>query len=551
MACRLLALLTPRVPGAPGRHSRHVCCMAPSGDGYGALMTTASTAPLWDDTPRPAYAEPLPANGHVEALVVGGGLTGLTTALLLARAGVGVAVVEAGSLGSGTTGASTAKVSLLQGTKLSRIGALHPHRVVQAYADANREGQAWLREFCDEHDVPFATRPAATYAATRGELAAVRAEHDALRSVGLPVRWSDTLDVPFDVHGAAVLDDQVQLDPMDVVHALAAQVKIHGGTLHEHQRVRWVKHDDDRFTAHFEDGTTISADRLVIATGAPSLSGWLWPGAKTSAHRSYLIALEGADAVPGMFISAGSPTRSVRTAAPRTGAEITLVGGSGHPVGRTGSEAAKLDELRAWAEQHFPGSTLTHAWSAQDYAMPEELPVFAPLAGTDGRVHLATGYAKWGMTNAVAAARAISAEILGKPASWAEELRHRPPSARAVAGLVRQGLVTGAVQTKALVVAEATGLPSDVDPGRGVVGRSGLRPTAVSDVDGTTCAVSALCTHVGGVLAWNDQEKTWDCPLHGSRFDADGAVLEGPASTPLARIDRPGHQPAGSGRPSA
>ncbi|HET6165286.1 MAG TPA: FAD-dependent oxidoreductase [Marmoricola sp.] len=513
-------------------------------------MTTSSTAPLWDDTPRPAYTDPWPATGHVEVLVVGGGLTGLTTALLLARAGAGVAVADTRALGKGTTGASTAKVSLLQGTKLSRISALHPHRVVQAYADANREGQAWLREFCDEHDVPYATRPAATYAATRDELSAVRAEHDALRSVGLPARWSDALDVPFEVHGAAVLDDQVQLDPMDVVHALAAQVKVHGGTLHEHQRVRSVE-QDDTITAHFEDGTTVSADRLVIATGAPSLSGWLWPGAKTSAHRSYLIALEGAAEVPGMFISAGSPVRSVRTAAPRTGPDITLVGGSGHPVGRTRSEAAKVDELRAWAEEHFPGSVLTHAWSAQDYAMPEELPMFAPLGGSDGRVHLATGYAKWGMTNAVAAGRAISADILGKPAGWAEELRHRPVSARSVAGLVQQGVVAGAVQTRSLVAAEATPLPSDVTAGTGVVGRSGLRPAAVSDVDGRSCAVSALCTHVGGVLAWNDQEHTWDCPLHGSRFDATGAVLEGPASAPLARVDRPGHQPAGSGRPSA
>jgi glycine/D-amino acid oxidase-like deaminating enzyme/nitrite reductase/ring-hydroxylating ferredoxin subunit len=509
---------------------------------------TTSTPPLWDDTPRPAYTDPLPADGSVEALVVGAGLTGLTTALLLARAGVEVAVLEAGTVGSGTTGASTAKVSLLQGTKLSRIAARHPHRVVRAYAEANREGQAWLREFCEEHDVPFAHRPAGTYAATRRELDAVRAEHDALRSVGLPVRWSDSLDVPFEVHGAAVLDEQVQLDPMDVVHALAAQLKVHGGTIHERERVRAVEHGD-RVRARLESGAAVTADRLVIATGAPSLTGWLWPGAKTSAHRSYLLAVETTSTVPGMFISAGSPTRSVRTAAPRSGPAITLVGGSGHPVGRTRSEAAKLDELRIWAEEYFPGAVVTHAWSAQDYATPEDLPVFTALNGTAGRVHLATGYDKWGMTNAVAAARAIAAEILGKPVSWAEELGRRPVSARSVAGLLRQGLVSGAVQTQGLLGAEVRPAPANVPSGAGVVGRSGVRPTAISNTEAGTCAVSALCTHVGGVLAWNDQEQTWDCPLHGSRFAPDGSVLEGPASTPLARVD--GHQPAGSGRPSA
>lgn len=520
--------------------------MAASDRGYGAPMTT-STPPLWGDTPRPAYTDPLPADGSVEVLVVGAGLTGLTTALLLARAGVEVAVVDAGRVGSGTTGASTAKVSLVQGTKLSRIAARHPLRVARAYVEANREGQAWLREFCEEHDVPFAARPAGTYAAGPRELDAVHAEHDVLHTVGLPVRWSDALDVPFEVHGAVVLDDQLQLDPMDVVHALAAQLRVHGGTVHEHERVRSVDHAD-RVRAHLVHGASISADRLVIATGAPSLTGWLWPGAKTSAHRSYLLALEGAAPVPGMFLSAGSPSRSVRTAAPRTGADVTLVGGSGHPVGRTRSEAARLDELRDWAERHFPGATLTHAWSAQDYATPEELPVFSALSGTDGRVHLATGYDKWGMTNAVAAARAISAEILGKPVSWAAELGRRPVSARSIAGLLRQGLVSGAVQSRGILGAEVRPAPADVPSGSGFVGRAGLRPTAVSRTDGGTCAVSAICTHVGGVLEWNDQEQTWDCPLHGSRFAADGSVLEGPASAPLARLD---HHPAGSGRPSA
>lgn len=522
--------------------------MAASARGYGSRMTT-STPPLWGDTPRPAYTDPLPVDGSVDALVVGAGLTGLTTALLLARAGVEVAVVDAAHIGSGTTGASTAKVSLVQGTKMSRLATRHPLRVVRAYADANREGQAWLREFCEEHDVPFAVRPAGTYAATRRDLAAVQAEHDALRAVGLPVRWSDALDVPFEVHGAALLDDQLQLDPMDVVHALAAQVRAHGGTIHEHERVRSVAHGD-RVRAHLVHGASISADRLVIATGAPSLTGWLWPGAKTSAHRSYLLALEGAAPVPGMFLSAGSPSRSVRTTAPRSGVGVTLVGGSGHPVGRTRSEAAQLDELRDWAERHFPGATVTHAWSAQDYVTPEELPVFSALSGTGGRVHLATGYDKWGMTNGVAAARAISAEVLGKPVSWAEELGRRPVSARSIAGLLRQGLVSGAVQTRGILGAEVRSAPAAVPSGSGVVGRAGLRPTAVSRTSDGTCAVSAICTHVGGVLAWNDQEQTWDCPLHGSRFAADGTVLEGPATSPLARTDVD-HHPAGSGRPSA
>jgi glycine/D-amino acid oxidase-like deaminating enzyme/nitrite reductase/ring-hydroxylating ferredoxin subunit len=512
-------------------------------------MSTAATPSVWEDNPRPAYPDPLPPSGHVETLVVGGGLTGLTTALLLARAGVSVSLLEARSLGSGTTGGSSAKVTLLQGTKLSRICSRHPLRVARAYVEANREGQAWLREFCDEHEVPYALRPAGTYAASAAELRQVGQEHDLLTKVGLPVRWSDSLDVPFEVHGAAVLDDQLQLDPMDVVHGLAAQVRTHGGTVHEGHRVRNAEQRGDVVVVRLAGGSELTADRLVIATGAPTLSGWLW-AAKVSASRSYVLALDGAVSVPGMFISAGQPVRSVRTTAPRSPAQL-LVGGSGHTVGRARSEAEHLDDLRRWAAEHFPGAVETHAWSAQDYSTPDELPMFGPVPGTGGRVHLASGYDKWGMSNAVAAARAISSDILGRPASWSEEMDRRPRSVRALASLARQGLFAGAVQVKALLEAEITPLPEDVPQGTAAVGRSGLRPAGVSRLDGSECAVSAICTHMGGVLSWNDQERTWDCPLHGSRFDPDGEVIEGPATRPLPRIERSAHQPAGSGRPSA
>src|SRR4051794_19717850 len=174
---------------SPARQRRSICERT-SGQ---RSMSTAASASLWEDPTRPAFPEPLPPSGHVDTLVVGGGLTGLVTALLLARAGVEVAVLEARRIGSGTTGSSTAKVSLVQGTKLSRIRSRHPLRVARAYAEANREGQAWLREFCDDHDVPYATRPAGTYAATASELSVVHDEYDALQAVGLPVRWSDSL----------------------------------------------------------------------------------------------------------------------------------------------------------------------------------------------------------------------------------------------------------------------------------------------------------------------------------------------------------------------
>src|SRR3954463_2937636 len=150
---------------------------------------------LWLDHAQTVPSDPLPA-GPVDDLVVGAGITGLTTALLLARAGRRVAVVEARQVGAVTTGHTTGKVSLLQGTKLSSMSTHHTSRVVEAYVEANREGQAWLLRFCEEHGVPVQRRDAVTYAADSGSgLRQARAELDAATSAGLNAHWEDTLPV--------------------------------------------------------------------------------------------------------------------------------------------------------------------------------------------------------------------------------------------------------------------------------------------------------------------------------------------------------------------
>jgi glycine/D-amino acid oxidase-like deaminating enzyme/nitrite reductase/ring-hydroxylating ferredoxin subunit len=493
---------------------------------------------LWLD--RPALRPEDPLEEVYDDVVVGAGITGLVTGLLLARAGRRVAIVEAREVGAGTTGNTTAKVSLLQGTRLSHILERQSRSVAEAYVEANREGQAWLLRFCEDHAVPVQHRDAVTYASDTGDsLRRARAEHDAAQELGLPVRWVDNLLTPFPTSGGTVLADQAQLDPLDVLTALLEQVRAEGGTVATGRRVTGCS-TSTPLEVSLDDGTVLRCGNLVQATGIPFLDRGLY-FAKVEPQRSYVLSFDHPDPLPMMMLSAGSPSRSVRDA-PGTGSgDRLLIGGEGHVVGRTSSEARHLDRLRGWTATYFPGARETHAWSAQDYSSHDGIPFVGRMPRGGGRIYVATGFAKWGMTNGVAAARAVSAEILGKPPSWSGPMSRRITRPSGALEVARLNVAVGLAMAGGVARAELRPADPDVAEGAGTVGRRELVPTGVARVGDRTCAVVAVCTHLHGVLKWNDAEESWDCPLHGSRFRPDGAVIEGPATRPLRRAE-PGEQ---------
>jgi glycine/D-amino acid oxidase-like deaminating enzyme/nitrite reductase/ring-hydroxylating ferredoxin subunit len=490
---------------------------------------------LWLADAEQMPDDPWEPGDVVEDLVVGAGLTGLLTALLLARAGRKVAVVEARSAGAVTTGNTTAKLSLLQGSHLSSIRRFHSSEVVRAYVEANQEGQAWLLRYCDDHGIPHQSRPAYSYANTAKGASTLRRELKLAQEAGLGASWiDDPHELPFPVSGAITLPEQAQFDPMDVLNAIAIEFRSHGGRLHTGLRVTGVRLDDI-CTVDTEAGGA-RAERVVIATGTPILDRSLY-FAKLEPQRSYVLSYTGVDSPPqGMYLSVDSPSRSLRTA-PRDDSEQLLVGGGGHVVGRAQSEQKNLDDLRAWAQKYFPEAKETHWWSAQDYSPADSVPSVGALPRGAGRIFVGTGYSKWGMTNAAAAALRLSSEMLGSPKTWAQPLNQRFPGPAAMARAAEINAVVGVHMGTGWSKALLRTSPANPDEGAGGVGRDGTRVVARSTVNGVGCAVSGVCTHLGGILNWNDAERTWDCPLHGSRFNPDGQVLEGPATSPL-RVDQ-------------
>ncbi|NLA56733.1 MAG: FAD-dependent oxidoreductase [Corynebacterium humireducens] len=449
------------------------------------------TTPLWRDVTAEIPLTALPSGLRVDVAVVGAGFTGLHTALLLARSGLRVAVVEARRVGAGASGATTAKATLLQRTRLSDIADRHGRDAAAAYLAANDFGLEWMAGFCRDHDVPVERTRAVTFSTTDDGAEAVRREYATARDLGLPVELIEHPAEEFATHLAVALPDMLQLDPADLLVALGRAVVDAGGSIHDHTRVTGLDSGADGVTVETTAGT-LHAGKVVLATASPILDH----GRTTmslAAQRSYLCAYRAPGPLPeGMFISAEEPTISLRTARV-DGDEWLLVGGQGHPTGQEADTGARR----------------THAWSAQDYHPVSMLPVVEKLSWGGDRVFFAGGYSKWGLAAAPAAAHIVADLVAGREPT----LTFGSPSVAATAA------TTASTLTKA------------------ATGRAGVRPVGESVVDGRTCRVSLLCTHMGGLLEWNEVEQSWDCPLHGSRFAADGTVLEGPAVKDLPQVE--------------
>ncbi|GAA4871108.1 FAD-dependent oxidoreductase [Actinomycetospora straminea] len=475
----------------------------------------------------------LDGDRRVDVAVVGAGITGLTTAVLLAREGLHVALLEARRVGAVASGNTTAKISLLQGTRAATLDRRHDHDTVEAYLAAHRAGFDWLLDRARRADCDLERRDAVTFSTAGRSSAgadAVRHEASVLRRAGLPAELGTDVGLPFAVSEAVTLADQAQFDPMPYLADLAQELHDGGHLVAEATRARSISllGAPRLRTDHGE----VRAERVVVATGIPVLDRGLF-FARVEPSRSYAQAVRVDGPLPeAMYLSVDEPTVSLRTAEIE-GERLLLTGGFGHRVGASTPTSSHERALADWAAAHFPVRAITHRWSAQDYLPEDGLPFVGPMRWQP-RILVATGFAKWGMTGGTAAALALRDHVVGRANPWMAALRaDRAPAASALPSLARANTEVGRYL--------ATGwarphLPTSepLREGEGRVETTTRGKIARCRVGGVEHERGAVCPHLGGIVAWNDAAQSWDCPLHGSRFAPDGDVLEGPATAGLA-----------------
>ena len=486
---------------------------------------------------RPSWP---PLEGELEAdfVVVGAGISGLTVASLLARDGSTVAVLEADRLGGGTSGHTTGKITSQHGLIYRELVERHGEERAGAYARANQEAVHQIEKTVEdlEVDCSFRHLPAFIYTTDPRRRDDLEAECAAARGLGLPASLTSDIDLPFPVEMAVRFDDQALFDAGPYLIALTRSLSSGSGLVFEGTRAVGISETGQRVIVQTESGR-VTARKAVVTTLIPFMdrSGFF---ARMKPSRAYgVAAVLGTGGITGMHINADTPTRSTRPWDTDRGSGIVIVG-EDHSVGHRRARPGRWGELERWARQHFDVESFEYRWSSQDFATVDRIP-YAGRAPLMKKTFVATGFAKWGLSNAIAAAHIISDLATGAENDRAGVFAPtRRGSARSLTRTLLLNLnVANRFVSDRLGRLSAPSIDTLQAGEGGLVRAEGGAVAAYRDPDDNLHCLSPTCTHLGCTVKWNHAEKSWDCPCHGSRFDVDGEVLSGPATEPLPRVE--------------
>ncbi|WP_373737138.1 FAD-dependent oxidoreductase [Jeotgalibaca porci] len=491
----------------------------------------------WHTYPIPHHP-PMDSDETTEVAVIGAGIIGIMTAYLLTKAGKRVTLIEAREVLSGVTGNTTAKISAQHALIYDELIQTFGKEKARLYFDANMDGLHLIQEVAAELNIDCDLEPkkAVLYATSEKGVQKIRKEVRAYQQLEIPGRFSmgPLQDLPFKTLAALTMPDQAQFHPVKFLVPLLDAIVASGGKIYERTRAVKCQHATN---IEMENGTVLKADKVVVATHFPfnDFKGFYF--AKLEIKRSYGIAANVAGPIPdGMYISVEEPTRSLRSL---PNGQL-LIGGDGHPTGKSNEDTqSHYQNLVAFGQEHFGLTDVMNHWSAQDMTTLDKMPYIGEMTKRTPDISVATGFNKWGMAAGAIAGKVLSDAILGNENSYTRLFDPTRPKLKLkdMQQFTKKNLAVG----KDLLVSKAkrpdkTPEELAVDEG-GLLSFNGQKLGGYRDKKGKLHLVKTTCTHLGCGLNWNDAERSWDCPCHGSRFSYEGAVLNGPAVKPLERVE--------------
>ncbi|HYI97936.1 MAG TPA: FAD-dependent oxidoreductase [Bryobacteraceae bacterium] len=500
------------------------------------------TDSIWTATADIPIGSPLTEETRTNVCIVGAGIAGLTTAYLLSRDGLAVTVLDDGVIAGGETGRTTAHLSFALDDRFQELERLHGERGSRLAAESHRAAVDRIEQIVKEEEIDceFSRLDGYLFLAPGEGRDDLEEELEAAHRAGLTdVKMIDKAPIPgYDTGSALLFPSQGQFHPVKYLDGLARAILRNGGQIHTRSHVENVKGGENPYLK-VKDGPKVHAHQIVVATNTP-VNDWVTIHTKQAPYRTYVIGiLVPKGTVPtALYWDTQDPYHYVRLQSHSEKNDVLIVGGEDHKTGQAHDTDARFDRLEAWARQVFPHLGLVeYRWSGQVMEPVDGLAFIGHNPG-DENVYIATGDSGHGMTHGTIAGMLISDLIQSRDNEWAKLYDPARRTLRAAGEFAKENLNV-ARQYVDLVTAGDVNDEDEIPRGSGAIVRRGLEKIAIyKDETGLTHEFSAICPHLGCVVDWNDTEKSWDCPCHGSRFSALGKVVNGPANVDLSPAEQ-------------
>jgi len=506
------------------------------------------TVPIWkENLSALSHPEP-PASLHTQVCVVGAGIAGLTTAYLLAKEGKQVVVLDEGPVGAGQTERTSAHLASAIDDRFYAIEQTHGEVAAKLAYESHASAIDMIGQIAKEEqiDCDFARLDAYLFLAEGDEPETIDREFEAAKRVGFRgVTKVGNVKLPGREKGPGIrFPHQAKFQPVKYVYGLARAAEKLGVKIYVGKRVNDVTGADSKkqqpAKVTLDGGAEVLADAVVVATNTPApINDWFGIYTKQASYRTYVVGIEiPADAIEdALFWDTGRSYHYVRLYGNdrQSNRAVLLVGGEDHKTGQGSPDASRFDKLVAWARDHFAAhGEVVSKWSGQVQESIDGLGFIGHALTAHEQVYVITGDSGMGLTHGTLGARLVTDQIQGRSNPW-EKLYD--PGRRVVnVDFVSENANTMAQFVDYVTPGEVKSV-DDIVKGEGALMREGLKKIACyKDDSGRVHRLSSACTHLGCIVNWNQVEKSWDCPCHGSRFDPTGRVVMGPAITDLSEV---------------